>query len=131
MKKLRYTLEEANKFFPVIMTKYEIKKNIEHLESVLNGKREKKKVFKYLLKNGKKKLTLIIPFDFRRSLNYKGLSSTIFSNGVNYKQPLARRSKVFVYVCFSEHCNRKFLAIGKGRDLRRKCKTCRNEDSFK
>lgn len=130
MKKLRYTLEEANKFFPVIMNKAEIKKKIEQLEIVLNGKREKKYVFKYLLSNGKKRWTLTIPFDFRRSLNYKGLSGTIYNNGINYKTPLARRSKVFIYVCFAEHCNRKFLAIGKGRDLRRKCKVCRNEDNL-
>lgn len=129
MKKLRYTLIEAYKHFPLLMNKTKTQESLRNLKNTLNGIGFKKKVFKKQVKNRDNKIiphpVLFYPFDFRRSFNYKGRSNYIWNNGINYKVANARKSGIFVFVCFSEHCNRKFLSIAKGRDLRRKCKPCR------
>ena len=45
MKKLKYTLEEARNFFPIIMKKDEINRFINKLKKDLYGTRKKLKVF--------------------------------------------------------------------------------------
>lgn len=132
MKKLRYTLLEAYKHFPLLMEKTRIQEGLKTLKQTLNGIGFKKKMFKRGMKNKFNKIIpypfLTIPFDFRKSMNYKGRSKYVWNNGVNYKVAKPRKSDIFVFVCYSEHCNRKFLAIAKGRDLRKKCKVCRSRD---
>lgn len=123
MKKLKYTLEEARNFFPIIMKKDEINRFIAKLKKDLYGTRKKLKVFNKKIH----KFKPIILFDFRKSLNYKGLSNYIAMNGINYDLAKNKRSDIFVYVCYNDSCNRKFISIGKARDTRRYCKTCRDD----
>lgn len=133
MKKTRYTLNEAKMFFPLLIEKNKNQEGIKKLEKTLKGQAVKKKVFKKGIKNSLNKIipfaVLVIPFDFRRSFNYKGLSNYIFNNSINYRVPLARRSQIYLFVCFGENCNRKFFSLAKGRDLRKKCKSCRVQQS--
>lgn len=123
MKKLRYTIEEAKQFFPVIMGKEEINRIIDKLKKDLYGTRRKLKLFNKKVHKHKP----IIPFDFRKSLNYKGLSNYVATNGINYNLANNKKTDIFVYVCYNDVCNRKFLSLGKVRDTRRFCKSCKDD----